>query len=229
MVKPGDGRRFRLGLIASLLPVAVPVDPDAPEARDWLIEELSKPEYQAAKPTLLDIIGQAIMDWLTSLLDTEVGAPPQFSFAIVLALAALAIVLAFVIFGVPRLGRRSRVIGTLFGEDDARTAEQMRRAGDAAAGRGEYGEAIAEYFRAIARGMAERTIVSTAPGTTAQGFADRAAAPFPAHAERLGLAADAFDEVRYLDHPGTAERLEQVRALERELRAARPALEEVAG
>lgn len=218
-----------MGLIASLLPVAVPVEPDAPDARDWLIEELSKPEYQAAKPTLIDIIGQAIMDWLNSLLSTEVGAPPEFGFAFILALAAVAIVLAFLIFGVPRLGRRSRVIGTLFGEDDARTAEQMRRAGDAAAGRGYFGEATAEYFRAIARGLAERTIVSTAPGTTAQGFAERAAVPFPGHAVQLGVAADSFDEVRYLEHPGTAERFEQVRALERELRAARPALEEVPG
>ena len=44
-----------------VLPFDVPVDPDAPEARDWLLDELSKQQYQAAKPTFIDLIAQQIL------------------------------------------------------------------------------------------------------------------------------------------------------------------------
>lgn len=205
------------------------MEPDAPEAQEWMIEELSKPEYQAAQPTLLDLIAEAVRDWLFSLLSGQVGAPPEVGLAIALVLAAVAVGLAFLIFGVPRLGRRSTVIGALFGEDDARSAEQLRRAGESALSRGDYATAIAEFYRAIARGLAERTLVTTLPGTTAQGFAAAAAQPFPEHRERLVAAAGSFDEVRYLGHPGTAEQARQLRSLERELAAARPVLEVVTG
>ena len=88
--------------------------------------------------------------------------------------AAAALVVAFLIFGVPRLNRRSRVAGVLFGEDDDRGSADMRRDAAAAASRGDYATAIAELFRALARGLAERTIVTVTPGTTARGFAGRA-------------------------------------------------------
>lgn len=215
------------GLLGAL-PAEVPVEPDAPEARDWLIEELAKPEYQAAKPTLLDLIGKAIMDWLDSLFVGGEGAPPGLALGIVLALIAVGILVAFLIFGVPRVNRRSTVTGALFGQDDTRTAEQLRRAAQSAAARGDYAAAIADCYRSIARGLAERTIVTTTPGTTAQGFAVRAGSAFPEHRGALADAATSFDGVRYLGDAGTPTGYEQVRELERALRTARPAaLEEV--
>jgi hypothetical protein len=45
----------------------IPVDPDSPEAKQWLIDELSKPQYQAAKPTWFDLLAKSINDWLSSL------------------------------------------------------------------------------------------------------------------------------------------------------------------
>ena len=45
-----------------MLPWHVPVDPEPPEARQWLVDELSKPQYQAAKPTLFDQIAKAISE-----------------------------------------------------------------------------------------------------------------------------------------------------------------------
>jgi hypothetical protein len=206
------------------LPFDVPVDPDAPEATQWLIDELSKPIYQAAKPTLFDRIAKAIFDWLDSLQLGSVQGPPALGLSLIVGLVIAGLVVAFLIFGLPRLNRRSAVAGSLFGDDDVRTAARIRLDAERAAAEGDYSTAVAEMFRAIARGLAERTIVTTTPGTTAHDFAARTALSFPGLGERLADSAAAFDDVRYLDRAGTAEQYRSMAELERELRIARPAL-----
>jgi len=210
------------------LPFDVPVDPEPPEARDWLIDELAKPIYQAAQPTLFDRIAQAIRDWLNSLQFGEVQGPPALGLGAVVIGVVVALVVAFLIFGLPRFNRRSRVTGSLFGEDDERTAERMRRDAEAAASRGDWATAIAEAFRALARGLAERTIVTTTPGTTARDFAVRAGVAFPDSASALAAAAVVFDDVRYLGRPGDARQYAELAALESRLRTAKAALPEPA-
>ncbi|CAN5216346.1 hypothetical protein BH11ACT4_BH11ACT4_02460 [soil metagenome] len=215
-----------MGLTGPLgLPVDVPVDPTAPVAQQWLIDELSKPVYQAAKPTLFDRIAKSIGDWLDSLQLGSVQGPPAFGIAVVVAILIVGLVVAFLIFGVPRLNRRSAVAGALFGEDDARDAARIRQAAESAARAGDYSTAVAEMFRAIARGLAERTVVTTTPGTTALHFAAQAGTAFPALATGLMDAAAAFDDVRYLGRVGSESQYSSIAALERELRAARPLLE----
>ena len=211
-----------------MLPRDVPVDPTPPEARDWLIDELSKPQYQAAKPTLFDEISKAVSDWLNSLQLLGVEGPPVLGYTVLLILIVAALVVAFLVFGLPRLNRRSSVTGELFGEDDARTAADMRRDAQAAAARGDFASAIAEMFRAIARNLAERTLVTVTPGTTARGFAGRAALSFPEFEGRLIEAAATFDEVRYLGQKGSAEEFREVAELEAALRSARPRMTEMA-
>jgi hypothetical protein len=196
----------------------VPVAPDADEARQWLITELAKSPYQAAKPTLFDQLAKALQDWLNSLRIGEAEGPPALGLGILIVIVIAAIILSIIIFGVPRLNRRSAIVGALFGEDDARSSETMRRAAEAAARRADFSTAIAEMFRAIGRGLSERTLVSTSPGTTAVGFARASGEVFARHAERLTNAAHIFDGVRYLERSGTAEQFAQVAALERDLR-----------
>jgi hypothetical protein len=210
--------------VAALALLKVPVDPDADQARRWLVAELSKPEYQAAQPTLFDRVSAAFWNWLTSLDFGNTGLGPGPLLVAVTLLLLAAVVAAYVIFGAPRLNRRSRAAGTLFGVDDDRDAAAMRAAAQTAAGRAEWSLAISELFRALARGLAERTIVSATPGMTAHTFAGTAAQAFPALADRLQLAATTFDEVRYLGRPGTEEAFRQVASLERELAGARPQL-----
>lgn len=205
----------------------VPVDPDPPEATEWLINELSKPQYQAAKPTLFDRIAKAISDWLNSLQIGDVQGPPALGLTVVIVIVVAALVVAFILFGVPRLNRRSAVTGALFGDEDDRTAVRIRQDAATAAARGDYSTAVAEMFRAIARGLAERTIVTTSPGTTAHDFAGRAGRRFPVLSDRLADSADAFDGVRYLGREGTAAQYEAIAALESDLRAAKPTLETV--
>ncbi|GAA3735779.1 DUF4129 domain-containing protein [Leifsonia bigeumensis] len=200
----------------------VPVDPTGDEARRWIIEELSGPQYQAAKPTWWDLLSQAFWDWLSSLDLSGAGFLQGPLLAIVVTVIAAVIVAAFLIFGVPRLRRRSALGGALFGEDEDRASEQLRAAARSAAASGDWALAIEELFRCLARVMSERVLVSTDPGATATGFAARAGAVFPGFADRLGAGAGVFDRVRYLGGRGTETDYRDLLDLEQELRAARP-------
>ena len=197
-----------------ILPVDVPVDPSSPEAQRWIEGELAKPEYQAAKPTWFDIASKSVLDWLDSLFQGPGGdAGPVLLTVIALLIAAL-IVAAFFIFGRPRLNRRGAEGRAVFGSDDTRTAAELRASAAGAARAGDWVVAIEELFRAIAQGLDERTIVTVTPGTTATEFANLAAAALPHERERLIAAARVFDEVRYLDRPGTESQYQQLVALD---------------
>lgn len=209
-------------MIVSPLPSDVPVDPDAPEATRLLIAELSKAPYQAARPTPFDLAAKAVSDWIDSLQLGAAQGPPVMGIAVVLAIVVGALIVAFLVFGVPRLNRRSRVTGSLFGDDDARSAARIRQEAERAAAAGDYSTAVVEMFRAIARGLAERTIVTTTPGTTARGFAERAGVSFAPLAAQLLSSAASFDGVRYLGRTGTAEEYAEIARLERDLRSAKP-------
>jgi hypothetical protein len=211
------------------LPPGPPLTPTVTGAREQLHNELLKPQYQAAKPTLFDQLWNAIMNWFNSL--TSNGGPgggggPALILTIIGVVVLVALVIGFLIFGVPRLNRRSQLSGTLFGEEDDRTAVALRRAAETAAVAGDFATAIEEGFRAIARGLSERGIITTFPGTTAHGFAALAVVPFPASESELTQAADLFDGVRYLGVTGSQSGWEVVRNLEQDLTRTRPRLDE---
>lgn len=214
--------------VAALLSTVPVVDPTAPEARQWVLDELAKAEYSQAKPGLLDQLAEAFLDWISSLQFDGDGGLPNGWVAVLVVLAVVALVVAFVVFGVPRINRRSAASAALFGEDDDRTAALIRKAAERAASEGDYTLAVAEMFRAIARGLSERTVVTVSPGTTARGFARRASTAFPAFEQRFGEAATAFDAVRYLDETGTRKQYDAIAALEADVRAAKPFLQPVA-
>jgi hypothetical protein len=200
----------------------IPIDPDAPHARQWLFDELSKPEYQAAKPTWFDIVSKAISDWLGSLRLPQVNGPAGVLIIIAVVVVIGLIVTAIVVYGVPRVSRRNTVHGALFDGSDRRTAEQLRGDARAAAARGDWDAAVLDGFRGLSVGLAERTIVSLSPGSTAHEIAEQAARAFPACAPGLRQAASAFDRVRYLGGSATNTDYERLDALDTALRAARP-------
>jgi hypothetical protein len=210
-----------------LFPFDIPVQPDAGPARRLVIAELSKPEYRAAQPTLFDRLSSDFFTWLMSIRIQANGASQGPILLVVGIVIVVAIIAAYLAFGPPRLNRRS-TIGVLFGEDDQRDATAMRRAAEDAARAGDYTLAIEECFRAIARGLAERTIVTVTPGTTAVGFASRASTSFPPFSDRLSAAATSFDEVRYLGVIGTEEAYRELADLDGDLAGSRPRLPEFA-
>lgn len=205
-----------------------PVDPDAPHARDLLVNELSNPAYQAAKPTWIDIVSKAIGDWLASLLNNAGGMGSPLA-VVGLVVVVCLIVGALIIFGVPRLNRRRSVTGALIDSHDGRTAAQLRHSAQTAAAGGDFATAIADMFRAAATGLAERTIIAVNPGTTAHQVAVRAGAVFPEQLDALLNGASLFDDVRYLDREGTADGYAHVAALEASLRTSQPTALAAAG
>lgn len=192
----------------------VPVEPDAPDARELLLNELSDPAYAESQPTWFDLLTQSVLDWFGTLRLGEGGGPPALALVIGAIVLAAAVAAAIIIYGLPRWRTRSRLSTELLGERDRRTARQLRRDAERAAGAANWTLAIAERYRAIARALDERTIVTALPGTTAHGFARAAARQFPEHGAQLEAAADRFDGVRYLDRPGTADDYAVVRALD---------------
>ena len=210
----------------------VPVEPDAPDARDLLLDELSDPAYAESQPTWFDLIAQSVLDWFGSLRPGEGGGPPALGLVIGAIVLAAAIAAAILVYGLPRWRSRSRLATELLGERDRRTARQLRRDAERAAAAGDWPRAIAERYRAIARALDERTIVTALPGTTAHGFARAAARQFPENGSQLEAAADRFDGVRYLDRPGTAADYTLVRELDEAIDAKPsplPLLPELAG
>ncbi|MFF2274949.1 DUF4129 domain-containing protein [Agromyces sp. NPDC058126] len=203
--------------------VLTPLDPDAPEARRWLEDELAKPEYQNSKPTAFDLAMQAVRDWFADLLGGAGGVPaPVVTLIVVLVVAAI-VVVAFLVFGAPRLRRRRSAAVPLFDDDDRRDLAALRRAAELAASDGNWPLAIEERFRALVRGAVDRDLVQVHPGTTAHAFAIAAARPFPGRDQDLASAAAEFDGVRYLGGTGSAAAYERMSELEAELARTRPA------
>ena len=208
--------------------MTVPVEPDADDARELLLDELSDPAYAESQPTWFDLLSQAVLDWLANLRFGEGGAFSPLVLVIVLVLGVIAVLTAILIYGLPRWRQRSRLENELFGESDRRTARQLRRDAEKAASAGDWATAIAERYRAIARSLDERPIVTTLPGTTGHGFANAAGRQFGEHATALQRAADRFDDVRYLGQLGDAEGYALVRELDEAIERAPSPLPHVA-
>lgn len=212
------------------LPVDVPVDLGPDEARRILQDELEKSRYQPAPagaetPEWL----KQLQRWFQNLLDSLGGENTVPAWVVVLVIVGIAVVVvAFLLFGVPRIRRRSGIAtdDALFEADDHRDAAAMRRDADAAARAGDYASAIAERFRAIARSLHERTLVSTLPGSTAHDVARRAAVPLPEQSAALRAAASDFDAVRYLGDPGDRERYARMASLDDAVARTRPRLDD---
>ncbi len=218
----------RIGLLPTST-TSPPVDPTAGQARQQLAQELAKPQYQAARPTLLATIEKDLSNWFQWLL-AQVGGGPDVGLGPILTVIAIvvgvALLIGFLLFGIPRLNRKSTASFVLFGDEDDRDSAALRTAAERAAASGDYGTAIAELFRSIARSLAERGILTPFPGTTAQGFAAEAALSFPSAGPELIAVADSFDGVRYRGGAGTQAEWMAALSLDRTLREARPVIED---
>ncbi len=209
---------------------SAPLLPDPDDARDLVRRELEDPVYDAAEPTLLDRAARAVGDFFAQLLNPDLSGAWGPAAAVVATVVVVAVLgAALLIWGRPRSSARSRRPAELFGADERRSAAMLRADAAAAVARGDWDGAIAQRFRALARGLAERAIVDPSPGTTAQAFARAAARTFPASAPDLARAATTFDDVRYLRRPGTRELYEEIARLDDVLVHTRPASAEVAG
>ena len=202
--------------------VSVPVDRSAEEAREWVLRELSRPEYADERGLL-----QRLLDWVGDLVDEllrhDPGALPGWVLPVVLAL--LAALLGVVL--VTRLGReagtpRSGAGGVL--DEPHLDAEAYRARARAAYAVGEVDDAATDWFRAIAASASERAVIDESPGRTAHEVSVALAALLPEEAPALSRAADQFDAIRYGDAHVDEAVARSIADLDTRLAASRPFL-----
>ena len=201
----------------------LPIVPDPDEARRWAEEELSRPEYTATEPTVFDRVARAVGDFIADLFRSSPSIAWDGLLAVVLiVVAVLLVVAAFLIWGRPRALRRSHAQDAgLFSAAETSAAQLRAQAAERAAAQ-DWDEAIVLRFRGLARGLAERGVVDPVPGATVHAFARQAIRAFPAESARLEEAAAAFDDVRYLRRPGTPELYALVSAVDDAVAQTRP-------
>jgi hypothetical protein len=197
----------------------VPVQPDREQARSWAIQELSRPEYQAAKPGLV----QRGLTWIWDQLD-QLDLGGGASALVGLAIFALLVgaVVAYILYrtgGLRRTARRGRA--EVFSGAPV-TAADHRAAADQHAAVQDWDRAVVERFRAIARELEERALLSPQAGRTAVEVATDGGTARPDLAADLRTAARAFDDVSY-GHLSVGQAADlALRELDDRLRSARP-------
>jgi hypothetical protein len=203
----------------------VPVHPDRGTARDWAVQELSRREYQEAQPGL----GERLLTWLweqINQLQLGGGAPP------VPALILIGVLIgAVVTYAVRRSGG---LHGTARRKAAAVLPERQTTAADhrAAAQRHEDAQewdlAVVERFRAVARELEERALLTRQPGRTALEVARDGGAARPDLASELIAAAHFFDDVSYGHLSVSESAVEALRTLDNRLLANKPSNQPVA-
>ncbi|NUU15669.1 DUF4129 domain-containing protein [Cellulomonas humilata] len=199
--------------------VGVPVDPDAATGRRWATEELLDPAYHEQRSLL-----RRLWDWLAEQLAglrTPAAIDPVAVLVVVGVIVAV-VVVAFLVAGPVRVSRRGASDRRVLEHDDARTAEEIRAAADAAASRGDWAVAVLERYRAIVRGLEERTVLEERVARTAHEAALAAAARLPSLGDDLVAAGRTFDDVAYGDEPATPDDERRLRELDARVRGARP-------
>lgn len=198
--------------------------PDGDEARRWAEEELANPKYADAKPTWFDLVARDVGRFLADLFSSQNGANIGPSALIIVSVIIVgALVTALIIWGRPRSSRAvRRAHGDLLGENDDRSAAQLRADAERCAREGDWDTATVLRYRAMARGLLERDLIDPAPGATAQSIAREASTVFADEATAMRRAAVSFDDVRYLRRPATEERYRELAATDDRLRDRRP-------
>lgn len=172
----------------------VPVDPDRQEARRLLIEELSRKEYQDARPSLIE----RALEWIQ---EKFAELQPGFDSPVQITVLILAVLLvaaaAFAIWRSGGIRRQSRRKAVAVLPHYVTTAADHRASADKHADAGQWADAVLERFRAVARELAERTLVPASPGATAAEVARDGGAALPELAGDLRTAARHFDDVCY--------------------------------
>ncbi|NYI40796.1 DUF4129 domain-containing protein [Demequina lutea] len=199
---------------------SIPVTPDPDTARQWAQDELSKSIYQHGE-SLADRLGSWFSDLMNKLLNAGSGGsiPPVGYLLGAIVLIALIVIATRI--AIPAAQQRRRRGTAVLLADDARTAQQIRDAAQAASRAGDHTAATLEYFRALVRGCEERVVIDDRAGRTAREAAIDIAASINLHFAQLRAAAQTFDALRYGHRVGTAEDSSRMKDLEAVVRGTR--------
>jgi len=204
----------------TLLQPAMPgsLFPDPETAREWLQEELARPEYQ--EPLL-----ERVARWFDDLVGTVQDATATSGgLSQLIALVLLALFLVGVAIALSRLRANPTqpTSGTAVFSDAPETAAEHRRRANAALRQERWGEAVIESVRALASGLVERDLMTEQSGVTAHEISWRAAELFPDQRRRLETMSAVFDETRYGERPADETRARDIVELALELASRSP-------
>ncbi|MEW1960219.1 DUF4129 domain-containing protein [Kineococcus sp. NPDC059986] len=206
----------------------VPVEPDRSTARGWLATELARPEYRQAQGSWLARAWSWLWDRLQQV--SVPGLGTGWTSVVVVVVLLLALVAVVLLVGGPlRRSARQAPEGPVFDAAPEPASAHFARA-DAAAAAGDHDLAVAERFRGLVRSLEERALLDRRAGRTAAEIATEAGSALPDCAGALHRAARTFEDVRYGGRPAAAAADEDLRAVVRQVGAARPvALDATAG
>ncbi|RCV55724.1 hypothetical protein DEF23_12085 [Marinitenerispora sediminis] len=193
------------------------------EAARLAREELADPVYGQAEPSLVERIYTWVVDRLTELVDSLGGALPGGWWVLGPLIAAVVLLVAGLLVYL-RPARRSRRRGAVVDSGAPLSAADHRALAERHAAAGAYAEAIGERLRAVSRELEDRAVIVPRAGRTATELAAEATAALPEHRAALAEAARVFNDVRYGEHPATADGYAVLRDLDDRLRAGTPRL-----
>ena len=203
-----------------MIAARVPVELGREQAQRLAQQELAKPEYEDARPGLLERVVGWLLERLGDLFARGGAVAPR-GWVLLLIVAGLAAVVGLALARRVRAGAGRRDGRALFTGRE-RSAAEHRAAAEAAVARGAWAEAVRDRLRAIVRELEERAVLDPRPGRTADEAAAEAGRLLPAVAADLREAARLFDEIWYGARPATAEHDRRLREVDAAVAAARP-------
>ena len=191
-----------------MLGCEIPLTPDQGEARDWLLEELSKGVYGEISGPIVSFVSDLIDGFFRLSSWRGEGTPPIsliLTFLAIIAIAALIVVL--ILHPIRLAKRRSR---SVFEEETS--TPQVRASFDEAVASQDWNLAYVWAYRLMVLGLDDHDVVSSTPGLTAREAADAATRVAPGLAPQLSTYAETFDEVRYGHSTITREEVDALRS-----------------
>lgn len=196
--------------------------PDADEARRLLQEELAKPAYVEAQPSIVERILGDLLRGIARLLDGMggLGAGPG---TVVVAIGAALVIVVAVLLIKPRLNARGKKRdAAVFDGDVRRSAAYHRRRAAGLAAEADWTGAVAELLRATIRSAEERLVIEEQPGRTATEAAVQLGDAFPARSADAAWLAELFNETHYGSGTATEEDHRRAAGIEGLLSSERP-------
>ena len=191
-----------------MLGCEIPLTPDQGEARDWLLEELSKGVYGEISGPIVSFVSDLIDGFFRLLSWRGEGTPPISLILTILAIIAIAALIVVLILHPIRLAKRRS--GSVF-EEETSTA-QVRASFDEAVASQDWNLAYVWAYRLMVLGLDDHDVVSSTPGLTAREAADAATRVAPGLAPQLSAYAETFDKVRYGHSTVTREEVDALRS-----------------
>lgn len=191
-----------------MLGCEIPLTPDQGEARDWLLEELSKGVYGEISGPIVSFVSDLIDGFFRLLSWRGEGTPPISLILTILAIIAIAALIIVLILHPIRLAKHRS--GSVFEEETS--TPQVRASFDEAVASQDWNLAYVWAYRLMVLGLDDHDVVSSTPGLTAREAADAATRVAPGLAPQLSTYAETFDKVRYGHSTITREEVDALRS-----------------